>query len=191
MTDFGRRSGVGDMLKAVYDPNEDGVIAAAQTEADMTKAVYDPAFAAIQILLNNHKTQHQSGGTDEINVTGLTGLEAFVDCGDPAAWDFETASFTRNGAWHDLDLSSKVPEGAKWVYIIVRIDASAADQAVVFRENGNSNAINVRTVRIASVGLYWEHLHTFVRLDAARKIEYLAASVAVTEISLHVAGWII
>lgn len=39
MTDFGRR--LSDMLKSDYDPDEDGVIAVAQTEADMTKAVYD------------------------------------------------------------------------------------------------------------------------------------------------------
>lgn len=30
------------MTKGVYDPNNDGVIDAAQTEADMKKAVYDP-----------------------------------------------------------------------------------------------------------------------------------------------------
>ena len=74
MTDFGRRSGAGDMLKSVYDPNQDGVIAIAQTEADMVKATYDPVIAAIQALAAAHKTQHQNGGTDEINATGLTGV---------------------------------------------------------------------------------------------------------------------
>ncbi|MBA7647193.1 hypothetical protein ES703_54963 [subsurface metagenome] len=62
------------MLKSVYDSNNDGVIAVAQTEADMTKAVYDPALADISALLAAHKTQHQNGGTDEINATGLTGV---------------------------------------------------------------------------------------------------------------------
>ena len=107
MTDFGRRSGVGDMLKAVYDPNEDGVIAVAQTEADMkrsvydanldgviavaqteadmTKAVYDPVVAAIQALAAAHKTQHQNGGTDEINATGLTGVPVAPLLGDGVA----------------------------------------------------------------------------------------------------------
>lgn len=96
MTDFGRRAGIGNMLKAVYDPNEDGVIAiaqtqadmmkaaydpnddgviaVAQTQADMVKAVYDPVLAAIQALAAAHKTQHQNGGTDEINATGLVGV---------------------------------------------------------------------------------------------------------------------
>ena len=35
------RGGSGDMTKAVYDPDLDGVIALAETEADMTKAVFD------------------------------------------------------------------------------------------------------------------------------------------------------
>jgi len=35
------RGGSGDMLKTTYDPNLDGVIAVAETEADMKKSVYD------------------------------------------------------------------------------------------------------------------------------------------------------
>lgn len=54
MTDFGRRSGSGDMLKSVYDTNEDGVVDAAAATAA-------------------HKTSHQNGGTDEISVVGLSG----------------------------------------------------------------------------------------------------------------------
>jgi len=52
MTDFGKRWGIGDMLKADYDP----------------------VIACIQALAAAHKTQHQNGGTDEINATGLTGV---------------------------------------------------------------------------------------------------------------------
>lgn len=51
MTDFGRRLGTGDMLKSVYDANDDGVVDAA------------PA----------HKASHQAGGSDEVAVTGLVG----------------------------------------------------------------------------------------------------------------------
>jgi len=35
------RGGSGDMLKSTYDPNLDGEIALAETEADMKKSVYD------------------------------------------------------------------------------------------------------------------------------------------------------
>ena len=74
MTDMGRRTGTGDMLKSVYDPNQDGVIAIAQTEADMKASVYQPQLAAVQALLADHHAQHEDGGTDEIDATGLTGV---------------------------------------------------------------------------------------------------------------------
>lgn len=84
MTDMGRRYGLGDMLKSVYDPNDDGVFAVAQTEADMTKAVYDTVIDALVALAAAHKTQHQNGGADEIDATGLDGIPVGALLGDPA-----------------------------------------------------------------------------------------------------------
>ena len=78
MTEMGRRVGTGDMLKSVYDSNEDGVIAVAQTEADMTKAAYDTVINALISLAAAHKTQHQSGGADALDVTGLTGTTPYA-----------------------------------------------------------------------------------------------------------------
>lgn len=60
MTDFGRRAGVGDMLKADYDPDEDGLVTAAEA----------------------HKASHQNGGADEIDCTGLTGTGGAGILGD-------------------------------------------------------------------------------------------------------------
>lgn len=85
MTDFGRRAGEGDMLKSVYDDDDDGVIAIAQTEADMEKADYDPTLAAIAALLTDHDTQHEDGGTDEIDCTGLEGAGGAGVLGDGTA----------------------------------------------------------------------------------------------------------
>ena len=73
MTEMGRRSGIGDMLTSVYDPNEDGVIAVAQTEADMEKGDYDSVINALVALAADHNAQHENGGADEIDATGLTG----------------------------------------------------------------------------------------------------------------------
>lgn len=60
MTDFGRRAGVGDMLKSVYDQNADNVV-------DSVPA---------------HKATHQSGGADALNVTGLVGTTPRAILGD-------------------------------------------------------------------------------------------------------------
>lgn len=54
MTDFGKRTGEGDMLKSVYDTDDSGVVDDAEDA---------PA----------HKATHQNAGADEISVAGLSG----------------------------------------------------------------------------------------------------------------------
>ncbi|RLC81854.1 MAG: hypothetical protein DRJ03_19710 [Chloroflexi bacterium] len=54
MTDFGRRTGEGDMKKSVYDTNDDGVVDVAESTP-------------------THANSHEAGGTDEISVAGLSG----------------------------------------------------------------------------------------------------------------------
>jgi len=61
MTDMGRRAGPGDMTKEEYDVNEDGVV--------------DEVIA--------HKASHQNGGSDEVNVAGLSGALADEQ---PSSW---------------------------------------------------------------------------------------------------------
>ncbi len=50
--EFGTPAGAGDMTKAIYDPNDDGVIAIAQTEADMKKSLFD-AFTILYADADN------------------------------------------------------------------------------------------------------------------------------------------
>lgn len=54
MTDFGKR--VGDMKRSIYDPDEDGVIALAQTEADITAAGTAVLIGIHAALANAHHT---------------------------------------------------------------------------------------------------------------------------------------
>jgi hypothetical protein len=51
MTDFGTRTGQGDMLKADYDADQNGVVDS----------------------VPGHHASHESGGSDEIDISGLTG----------------------------------------------------------------------------------------------------------------------
>jgi len=57
MTDFGRRTGQGDMLKATYDP----------------------IIAAMQALAATHATQHRSAGTDTIKLDDLAAPDDNTD----------------------------------------------------------------------------------------------------------------
>lgn len=63
MTDFGRRAGTGDMLKSVYDTNDDGYVDG----------------------LKDHKELHQQGGDEEIALTGLVGATPRAILGDATA----------------------------------------------------------------------------------------------------------
>ena len=107
MTDFGRRTGQGDMLKSVYDPNEDGVLAVAQTEADMKRSVYDanldgviavaqteadmllsvwePIIDSLVAHAAAHADQHEDGGSDEVSAWGLEGVPVAPILGDGIA----------------------------------------------------------------------------------------------------------
>jgi len=73
------------MLKSVYDPNADGVIAVAQTEADMKKSVYDTDDDAKVDAIDEHASSHEAGGTDEIDATDLVGAGGAGILGDGTA----------------------------------------------------------------------------------------------------------
>lgn len=86
MTDFGRRQG--DMNKSVYDQDDDGTVdnseklqgsnkTEVQDHTPKSHTHTDPPIA--------HKTSHQTGGSDEINVTGLTGTTPGALLGDGTA----------------------------------------------------------------------------------------------------------
>lgn len=72
MTDMGRRAGPGDMKKEDYDVNEDGVV--------------DEVIA--------HKASHQNGGSDEINVAGLSGALADEQSSSWAGVSGKPSTFT-------------------------------------------------------------------------------------------------
>lgn len=104
MTDFGRRVGAGDMLKSVYDANNDAVVDAVIAHLlshqlggsdEISVAGLSGQLAAAQpsawaIVAGKpstfpptaHKSSHQSGGADAINVTGLVGTTPGAILGD-------------------------------------------------------------------------------------------------------------
>ena len=190
MTDFGRRLGLGDMSKATYDPNDDGVIALAQTQADMIKAVYDPIVAALQALAAAHKTQHQTGGTDEIDCTGLVGRLNYVDRGDPAAHDFTLATLSTDGDYHDIDFSSIISAGAKVAHLFCGVQDNDAGRYMYFRKKGNVNAAAVSNIQTQGSQIY-NYQDMWVTLDENLKAEYQASDTTFTSIVLTVRGWLI
>ncbi len=113
---------------------------------------------------------------------------SFVDRGDPAAHDFIKTDFTRDGAWHELDLSGIVPAGAKAVSLALTIRSSTVMALCKFRTKGNANEIN-RSMAWTQVANIWVGNDLVVPLSSDRKIEYNIANIVWTFIKLNVKGW--
>ena len=127
--------------------------------------------------------------------TRLAAVEAWetvnlVDRGDPAAFDFSVNDLSTDGDWHDLDLSSIVPEGTVAVKVAVGIEDDAAGSAFSLRKNGNSNTINRFRIITQDAGDIMVG-SDIVFCDENRVIEYLATSTTWTTINIAVTGWII
>jgi len=114
----------------------------------------------------------------------------YVNRGDPSTWDFTVSNFTRDGALHDLDLSSIVPAGAVAVVAKVQIIASASAKTFLLGPNGNVNTYNSAgvTTQVANIGIYGNFL---VKLDAGRIVHYYATDTNITSINFIVCGWFI
>lgn len=119
------------------------------------------------------------------------GGSTYVDRGDPAAVDFAVGDLTTNGAWHDLDLSSIVPAGAKSVILYVAMRDTAADVIVIFRKNGNSNSINVGGVANEDSHATSQRGDIIVALDSNRVIEYFTTNTSIDTLNITVKGWFI
>ncbi|GAI20613.1 unnamed protein product [marine sediment metagenome] len=112
----------------------------------------------------------------------------FVDRGDPGTWDFELGDFTLDGNWHDLDLSSIVPEGTKAIAMYVLLRTTSTAKYLIFREKGNAYEKNIAMLQtvIANVPIRGDYI---VSLDANRKIEYIGTPNVINLIRFCVKGW--
>lgn len=117
----------------------------------------------------------------------LTGL-GWVDRGDPSSVDF--SSFTNDGTWRDLDLSSIVPAGAKAAMLRLVGQATTNDKLFSVRKNGNSNSLNVGGIWLVAANV--NHVaDVIVTLDSNRIVEYAGTSATWSNQTITVKGWFI
>lgn len=112
----------------------------------------------------------------------------YADRGDPAAYDFDKDDFTKDGAWHDLDLSSIVPVCVKAVLLIGHVEGNGVDWTIMFRKKGNVNEVNhggMETLR-ANV----ERCRMIIcSVDTNRVLQYKADNQNWATLDLAVRGW--
>ena len=112
-----------------------------------------------------------------------------ISRGDPADYDWTEADLTMNNNYHDLDLSSIVPEGATGVLMAVAIRDSVINTFFGFKPYGNVNGINSFIARIMVANTTY-HTTCMMPLDSNRKLEYIC-SAPFDNVYLCVMGWFI
>lgn len=139
----------------------------------------------------DHASRHENGGGDEIDASGLTGVgTVLVDRGDNAAADLGHATMTIDSAWHDWDMSSVVPAGAIAVELTCQAVHGTVGKVLSFRKNGNTNDKNVLEYKIL-VGGATHQWAGMVFCDANRVIEYyaVAGNGGFSNIEINIRGW--
>ncbi|MHA1304367.1 MAG: hypothetical protein ACTSPI_11775 [Candidatus Heimdallarchaeaceae archaeon] len=117
-----------------------------------------------------------------------TCVAKFYDRGDSADWDFNVNDFTKDDSWHDLDLSSIVPEGATAVALRLMINNTSLLSEVHFRKNGQANT-NSSVIFTQVVGRRFGG-DIIVACDSNRFIEYrIASATGWSELYVAVKGW--
>lgn len=112
----------------------------------------------------------------------------YVDRGNAPAYDFVMGDFVKDGAWHDLDLSSIVPAGAKGVALHLIMAASTISEAVWFRKKGYPDLYNTSVTYVQVAGLI-NSADKVVALDENRIIEYMITPDTWYTLSVHVKCW--
>jgi hypothetical protein len=111
----------------------------------------------------------------------------YIDRGDPSDHDFQLIDFTRDGAWHELDLSAIVPAGVSCVSARISISGNSSQQGFAIRKHGNSNDLNV-SYTATQWGSVPIHEDIIFACDTNRIIEY-RSNVNLTTINLTIKGW--
>lgn len=108
--------------------------------------------------------------------------------GDPVNPDFNHTNLTLDGAYHELDLSAIVPEGAKAVYLKVQVINQGVQQGFEFVRHGmvHKHVALLQVTQVAGVGIT---LCGAVAVDEDRKVDYWFQAGNWTAILITVCGW--
>lgn len=93
-----------------------------------------------------------------------------------ASYDYLIATFTRDGVWHDLDLSSILPVGTTKFWCRVIVKADAAIKIFGFRANGKTgdSDSHYSATAVANVNYYGDLGP--IGVDAGRIVEYFCTN---------------
>jgi len=125
-----------------------------------------------------------------MGISGIsTTLIQLADRGDPAAYDYTEAGLTMNNTWQNLDvLAVVIDTDASWVLLAVLLNDPNVGDNIMFRKDGNANAIAMAGV-IAQVANQDVFAQVLVPCSTSQVIEY-RANAALASCDIVVLGWI-
>ncbi len=114
--------------------------------------------------------------------------EMFIARGLRGDYDFVTAAFTADGAYHDLDLSSIIPANTKAILALVQIYDTDVGSWIRFKKKGAGY-----DMCLSEVSVYNADVDTFEDLiiipDASQVIEYKVVATGLDYIGFLIKGW--
>lgn len=112
---------------------------------------------------------------------------SYVARAEQTAYDYDQTSLTKDGAWHDLDLSAIIPASAKLV--LLRVGASYTAGGSYFRigKQGDTNSFSVVNVATQVANIINEQ--TALVPVVNQKIRYWCTAVSFSSLRLLVLGW--
>lgn len=95
---------------------------------------------------------HLFGGTNSGGTGGLT----YVDRGALSVYDYSSASFTKDGNWHNLDVSAIVPSSAKLVVMRCRLNSTGAGKLMQIASDGYVGGVNswIAGTQVTGINIY-------------------------------------
>lgn len=111
----------------------------------------------------------------------------YIDRGNLASHDFESADFTVENAWTNIDLSSIVPVNAKQINLLVQWTNAVGGFAFKVRDYGNSNEINI--ISLCSVGAAVVQEIAMINITSQKLQYYLTGIAWKTAANISILGW--
>lgn len=102
--------------------------------------------------------------------------------------DFQLGDMIRDNAWHDLDLSAIVPDGAGCIAFEVRLRAAIGGKALRLRRKGNTTE-HPRSMESSYAGNINNWSDMSVSCNAGRVIQYRMSGDPWSNFELSVKGW--
>lgn len=119
----------------------------------------------------------------------VSGGHTIVYRGTVANPDFEAGDLTRDGSYHELDLSSIIPVGSFAALITTRVKCNAVgDYITLIHPDDSGNERSAFWTEVNVLNKYGS-CYGIVFCNAARIIKYKVTA-GVTILQVHICGWI-